>query len=407
MAASSSLTSELLEVINMPNLKPILSYLSEDDALTVNLFLQSEYARNYAIDIRNIHWGGEIHHSHVFDIYAVFSASKDPVKVRLDMLQFVAENQKRYDWNAHLYLRMNRLALDDWVRKMTHWDNCADPLAVYSLSDMLGIHTTILTKTKPWTTVSGEYEGTVHDLLKISKVSLVYLGENRFARLWQKDDPSDSSYIGPNFNYHFTPLPVTPAVPAKPKPKCRKTSTSKRPTQEQLQTAETLLELSGRQAEPTEQPLEGLTDAMDKIVGHLDDANPPKMPQSDAVDLMCQPVLSVETATPTPASKLDSVLCVETKECSVQLKRLDHILRDELVKVVPSSATDLPVGEHFTRSRSTNLLPGKVHYLDAPAQVFLMMRNLFLRNLSQSAHNLNQVELAQPQIELLHETKTV
>ena len=103
MAASSSLTAELIEAINMPNLKPIPSYLSEEDALTVNLFLQSEYARYYAVDIRNIHWGGEIHHSHVFDIYAVFSASKDPVTVRLDMLKFVADNQKRYDWNAHLY----------------------------------------------------------------------------------------------------------------------------------------------------------------------------------------------------------------------------------------------------------------------------------------------------------------
>ena len=242
--------------------------MSEDDALTVNLFLQSEYARNYAIDIRNIHWGSEIHHSHVFDIYAVFSASKDPVTVRLDMLKFVADNQKRYNWNAHLFLRMNQLTLDNWVRKMTHWDNCADPLAIYSLSDMLGIHTTILTKTKPWTTVSGEYQGTVQDLLNISKVTLVYLGENRFARLWQKDDPNEWSYIGPNFNYHFTSLPVTPAKPAKPKR--RKTSTAKRPTREELQTAETLLELSGRQVEPTEQPLENLNDAMDKIVGHLD-----------------------------------------------------------------------------------------------------------------------------------------
>ena len=189
MAASTSLTAELIAAINMPNLKPIPSYLSEEDALTVNLFLQSEYARNYAIDIRNIHWGGEIHHSHVFDIYAAFSVSKDPVIVRLDMLKFVADNQKRYDWNAHLYLRMNQLTLDNWVRKMTHWDNCADPLAIYALSDMLGIHTTIITKTKPWTTVSGEFQGTLHDLLKISKVTLVYLGENHFARLWQKDDP--------------------------------------------------------------------------------------------------------------------------------------------------------------------------------------------------------------------------
>ena len=41
------------------------------------------------------------------------------------------------------------------------------------------------------------------------------------------------------------------------------------------------------------------------------------------------------------------------KTCSVQLKRLDQILSDELVKVTPTSATDLPAGQYFTRSRST------------------------------------------------------
>ena len=37
------------------------------------------------------------------------------------------------------------------------------------------------------------------------------------------------------------------------------------------------------------------------------------MPQNDAVDLMCQPVLHVETDTPTPNLVLGSVLCVETR----------------------------------------------------------------------------------------------
>ena len=30
----------------------------------------------------NIHWGGEIHHDHVFDIYAIFSTTKDPVQIK-------------------------------------------------------------------------------------------------------------------------------------------------------------------------------------------------------------------------------------------------------------------------------------------------------------------------------------
>ena len=111
----------------------------------------------------------------------------------------------------------------------------------------------------------------MHDLLQISKVNLVYLGENRFARLWKKDDPNGSSYLGPNFNFQFTPQAVTPAKPAKPA-KPHKPARSAPPTQVELRTEETLLELSGNVVH--------LLDAMDKIVGHQDTCSPPKKADS-------------------------------------------------------------------------------------------------------------------------------
>ena len=149
MAAHSSLALDVIEVINMPNLKSTPSYLSEDDAVTEDMFMQSEYARDYMIDKSNIHWGGELHQCHVFDIYATFSSTKGPVKVRLDMIQFITVNLLRYSWNAHLYLTMHGLNLESWIQKMMFWENCADALAIYSLSDMLSIHTTVLIKSKP------------------------------------------------------------------------------------------------------------------------------------------------------------------------------------------------------------------------------------------------------------------
>ena len=68
MAVHFSLSQELTKAINIPNLRPTPSYLSEEDAVTVDMFMQSEYASDYMIDTSNIHWGGEIHQSHVFDI---------------------------------------------------------------------------------------------------------------------------------------------------------------------------------------------------------------------------------------------------------------------------------------------------------------------------------------------------
>ena len=161
MAANSSITQKLIKAINVPNIRPIPAYLSEEDAVTVDMFMQSEYASDYGIDTRNIYWGGEVHHSHVFDIYAKLSPTKHPVKTRLDMIKVVTANSARYNWDAHLYLSMHDLNLESWVQRMMFWENGADALAIYSLSDMLGIHTTVLTKSKPWTTVSGTFQGDI------------------------------------------------------------------------------------------------------------------------------------------------------------------------------------------------------------------------------------------------------
>ena len=331
----------------MPNLKPTPSYLSEDDAVTVDMFMQSEYARDYMIDTSNIHWGGEVHQSHVFDIYAMFSPTKDPVKVRLDMIQFVTANLPRYNWDAHLYLKMHGLNLESWIQKMMFWENCADALAIYSLSDMLGIHTTVLMKSKPWTTISGDYQGDVYNLLHISKVTLVYLGQDRYARLRKKSVPSGNSYVGPNFNY--APMANPSAIP----------------TDDDLNMAQALLELHGDEPESeVANPIiftELLYDAMDKVVEHLDTCPTGQLNVPDAMDSILEstqpdqtPILHVETATPIPEKNLIPALCVETKPCSVNLTCLEFILADGLFRVPATAASDLPVGEHFTHSRSTH-----------------------------------------------------
>ena len=347
MVAQSSLALDVIEAINISNLRPTPSYLSEDDAVIVDIFMQSEYARDYMIDMSNIHWGGEVHQSHVFDIYAMFSSTKDPVKVRLDMIQFMTANLPRYNWDAHLYLKMHGLNLESWIQKMMFWENCADALAIYSLSDMLGIHTTVLTRSKPWTTISGDYQGDVYNLLRIHKVTLVYLGQDRYVHLRKKSVPSGNSYVGPNFNY--APMVNPSAVP----------------TDDDLNTAQALLELHGDEPEPeVANPIiftELLYDAMDKVVEHLDTCPTGQLNVHDAMDSILEstqsdqtPVLHVEMTTLIPEMNLIPALCVETKLCSMNLTCLELILADYLFKVPPTAASDLPVGEHFTHSRSTH-----------------------------------------------------
>ena len=86
MVGNSSIASELINAINLPNLKPIPSYLSEADAMTVREYLQTEYAREYSIDTSNVYWGGEPNSNHVYDMFSVFRSHHDSVQTRHEML---------------------------------------------------------------------------------------------------------------------------------------------------------------------------------------------------------------------------------------------------------------------------------------------------------------------------------
>ena len=377
MAATSSLSSELLAAIQVPNLQPIPAYLSESDSLTVAEFLQTHYAAYYKINVSNVHWGGEINTSHIFDIFCNFHLHKDSVKTWIDMITFVTSNYRRYSWDCDLFLRMNKLTLNDWVSKMSYWGNCGDALAIYTMSDMYGVHTCVVTKSKPWTTVANTFQGTDIDILKLCQVKLVYLGNHKYGKLIPKDFFGQSSYVTPSFNVAsmIQPLPPpplpTPTVPM---------------LVHELEMVNTLLDLHGTDSTKTsnvpvepentvatiELPVD--TDAMDKIVGYCEEPSAlgkhNVLKSTDAMDCIVSTssdrvnevpnVLNVEMVTSDTgiesiSAKQDNRLNVETtklKACHVCVRRLENILIEETKTDPPVATNDLPSGEHYTHSRT-------------------------------------------------------
>ena len=268
--AASSLSSELLAAIQVPNLRPMPAYLSEMDALMVAEFLQTHYAAYYMIDVSNMHWGGEINTSHLFDIFCNFQPQRDSVKTRIDMITFVTSNYRQYSWDCDLFLRMNKLILNDWVNKMTYWGNCGDALTIYMISDMYGVHSCVVTKSKPWTTVANTFQGTDIDILKLCQVKLVYLGNHKYGKLVPKDYVSQSLYVTPNFN--FASMTQQLSLPS------TLPNTQVPTLVQELETANTLLDIhDSKNMDAMNEPLNlqnnaasvnwpEKTDAMDKIV---------------------------------------------------------------------------------------------------------------------------------------------
>ena len=79
-------------MLNAFQLRPLVPYLSPEDATTIEDFEKSELPEDYYIETINLRYGKLENKNHLFDVFAKFCGYKDSTYVRLDMLQFVAEN---------------------------------------------------------------------------------------------------------------------------------------------------------------------------------------------------------------------------------------------------------------------------------------------------------------------------
>ena len=375
MEDENSIAAELLREINLTKLQPIPNYLSSADAMTVAEFEQSKYSEEYSLDVSNIEWGNASNDSHVFDIFSEFCIHCDSTKARLDMLRHVAANNQCYKWDGHIFFAMHEIYLDNWHQKMSYWGTKADELAIYALSDMLQIHSFIVTKNRPWTTVDASVCGTDMEILHLCPVKLAYLGENRFGRLWRKlrQDPLVSTN---QTNQPAFPDLMPPPIVSIPAP----------PTIEELETTETLLTIQNVQPktqdvlmelqEPTktniqysandvmidnpftlQDPIFCLGDAMDKIVEHEDVSfSEPRnwIKFRDSMDLVTGRINDiVNLVNPENIAKLGaaSVQRIETQPCQVELVRIKPTPMVRLPSLQTTSDL-LALNEYFTHSRN-------------------------------------------------------
>ena len=180
---------------------------------------------------------------------------------------------------------------------MTYWGNRADELSLYALSDMLNVHTFVVTGSKHWTTIHLSVIGTELEMLDLCPVKLIHLGQYLFGKLVPKQSETNSSMLvytdaipGTSTQEPKQSIPLSTPVdndipahePKLPLPTLY----------EELETAHTLADMTvqsdnliviqdplptnlpvshpGEIDEPPIWNYEPLTDAMDKFVNHPD-----------------------------------------------------------------------------------------------------------------------------------------
>ena len=347
-AGKTSIAEELLQPILLHQMPAIPAYLSESDATIIEAFAKSELSLTYVLDTQNLYWPGAVNRSHVFDLFVEFLPHKDSGKTRLDMINFVSDNRERYVIDGHAVLKMHETNLNAWACKMTYWENSADELALYALSDLTKQHIIVITSTKPWSTVHPDVAlKDIHRLLDVCGVKLLYLGKNKFGRLRSRPQNYDPSVI---VNLPVFPRTETPCV-REMETACLLLLMNAHKTDIQ-ETGDETLELQEPtvtyNVPPNVEPIpklmdltsmlgphhkelidNGFSDAMEHIVGRvLVSTAPTALNVPDAVDSMCAPSILVETAA---EQKPEYVLVnpkieQKIKQCSIKLTKIDSVL---------------------------------------------------------------------------------
>ena len=227
MATSTDpIACELLKRISLQNRRPQPAYLSEADAVSIQEYSRSVYADRYVLDTVNLYWPGRLNRNHMYDLFAVHLPHNDSGKTRIDMLNFVTENKARYKMDCHTVLKMHELNLDTWSQWVVCFENGVDELAIYAMSDMVQVHTTILTKSKPWTTLHPDLPiQDTFQMLEICAIKLVYLGDDQYGILRTRPSSCTNPIL-----VHAPVFPTPSPVPA-----------LEAPSQRDLETADTLL----------------------------------------------------------------------------------------------------------------------------------------------------------------------
>ena len=276
---------------------------------------------------------------------------------------------------------MHETNLNAWACKMTYWENGADELALYALSDLTKQHTIVITSTKPWSTVHPNVVlKDIHDLLNVCSVKLLFLGGNKFGKL----RPRPQNYKTPI----MVNLPVFPGIET--------------PSEREIETAQSLLLMNTQGIVPLElqepsvvpnaprcedmiSEIPDLTDmmgselsdhtpdkfrdAMEHVIGHvLASTTPTPLTVLDAADSMCAKTVLVETDA---VQNLEYALVrpqieEQIKPCSIKLTRIDSVL-----SYIPKQnlcETLMHAGRPHTRSKCTPKPPKRGRVLRTTTQ---------------------------------------
>ena len=175
MAAGTSITTELFNMLSPYNFTQSIPHLSVKDVFAQKLFLLTELSENYWMDTRKCYKNHKKNSNQIFEMFAAFN-DESQTQVHTDIIQHIISNKEFYARVGSQLLKCLKLDVDNWIKLMSSESVFTDELMIFALSKVYNRHTEIFTSNACWTTIGTDAPITGRRLLEICEIHLLYIG---------------------------------------------------------------------------------------------------------------------------------------------------------------------------------------------------------------------------------------
>ena len=195
-AEENPIARELLNIVSPYSYKDFVLHITANDHISYEEFKNHELNKEYWLDTRRSYLGTRLRNPDVlYEIFGSFS-EESASQVREDILTRILMEKEFYAKVCRFILGVRGCDIESWVDEMRSHHMFGDEITLYALSRTYNRHSTVILKTRIWTTMASDTALDLGVMLDNSHVLLLYIGCGVFGEL--KRRPFDSN----------TPLPI-------------------------------------------------------------------------------------------------------------------------------------------------------------------------------------------------------
>ena len=185
MAAKRSMTSELLDLMKFEAFTKIVCGLDARVGTTVAAVKLKYPAlmKEHWVDCSAIlNSNGSAKPLGIYEIFGKL-VNKSSLDVKDEVLDWMSDKHRELAANMSIAFNQRDLNIVKWMSLVDKDDAPADEFTLYCLCRLYSIHSIVMMKSYPWSTMSRQFSMKVEDLWAKSELKLVYLGPGEYGEI--------------------------------------------------------------------------------------------------------------------------------------------------------------------------------------------------------------------------------